>query len=136
MENCVFCKIVEGKIPAAKVHEDAHWIAFLDINPANKGHCLLVPKNHSLDLVHTDDSVLSHMLVLAKKVATAVMKATGCSGYNLHMSNGKDAGQEVFHLHMHIVPRFSGDNIEFQYGIKNYAETEMKEFQENIRKFL
>jgi len=136
MENCVFCKIVEGKIPSAKVYEDSQTIAFLDINPANKGHCLAVPKKHSSDMIHTDDTVLQSLLPVAKKVAAALVAATGCSGYNLHMANGKDAGQEVFHLHIHIVPRFAGDGIEFQYEIKNYAETEMKEYQEKIRKFL
>jgi histidine triad (HIT) family protein len=136
MENCIFCKIISGKIPSAKIYEDEHSLSFLDINPANKGHCLVVPKKHSIDLVGTDDATLGHLLQVSKKVAKAVSLATECSGYNLHISNGKDAGQEVFHLHLHIVPRFLGDGIEFQYGVKSYAETEMKEYQEKIKKFL
>jgi histidine triad (HIT) family protein len=136
MDNCIFCKIIEGKIPSAKVYEDPSCVAFLDINPANKGHCLVVPKKHSSDMIHTDDASLSHLLPVAKKIASTIVSATACTGYNLHVSNGKDAGQEVFHLHLHIVPRFSGDGIEFKYEIKNYAETEMKQYQEKIRKFL
>lgn len=136
MENCVFCKIVDGKIPSARVYEDSTCVVFLDINPANKGHCLVVPKKHSPDAIHTEDAVLETLLPVAKKVAGAIVSATGCSGYNLHMANGKDAGQEVFHLHIHIVPRFAGDGIGFQYEVKNYAETEMRDYQDKIRKFL
>jgi histidine triad (HIT) family protein len=136
MENCVFCKIVEGKIPSAKVYEDAHTIAFLDINPASKGHCLVVPKKHFQDLEHADDSTLEHLLPVAKKVAHAVAKATGCPDSNLHVSNGKNAGQVVFHVHIHVVPRCEGDGIEFTYEVLPYAEGEMQEMQENIKKHL
>ncbi len=136
MENCIFCKIIAGKVPSAKVYEDSQSVAFLDINPANKGHCLIVPKTHVQDITHADDATLGHLLPVAKKVAAALVAATACTGYNIHAANGKDSGQDVFHLHVHIVPRFAGDGIEFQYEIKNYAETEMKEYQEKIRNAL
>lgn len=135
MEDCLFCKIACGKIPSDKIYEDEEVFAFLDIRPVNKGHALIVPKKHSEDLLHTDDLVLSSMIVHVKKIAEAIVKATGAAGFNLGVNTGAAAGQAVFHVHFHIIPRFSND------GLKNWphAESEPKtrnDIAEEIKKFL
>ena len=109
--NCIFCKIVAGQIPSFKLHEDAHTLAFLDINPANPGHSLVIPKNHAPNLIASDDADLGHVMAAVRRVASAVDKTLKPYGINLLQANGPGAAQSVFHFHMHIVPRARDDGL-------------------------
>lgn len=110
-ENCIFCKIANGEIPAATLYEDADFRVILDLGPASKGHALILPKEHYGDLYELDDCVASKVLVVAKKVITEMTKVLQCDGYNLVQNNGTVAGQTVFHFHMHLIPRYENDNV-------------------------
>ena len=135
-EACIFCKIVKGEIPAAKVYEGKKFIAFLDISPANKGHALIIPKKHYEKLEGMPDSDGKKFGELQVKLGKAVMKATNAEGFNLLLNNGKAAGQEVMHAHMHIQPRFSTDDFHYKWTHKKYEEGEMQRMQEKIKQFL
>lgn len=136
MENCIFCKIVRGEMPSAKVYEDEAVMAFLDIMPANKGHCLVVPKTHHERMDVTPDEKLHAVMSSAKKVAKAVSQAVGNPGYNIIINNGPEANQTVPHLHLHIIPRHDGDDRVPPWKHMKYAEGEMDEVRKNIRSFL
>ncbi len=123
MSDCLFCKIINGEIPSEKVYEDADVFAFLDIHPVNPGHVLVVPKKHVADAVASDDATLGAVMSAARKLSAAVMRATGASGFNMEINNGVSAGQVVFHLHLHIVPRFINDGLKHWPG-KEYASGE------------
>ena len=133
MTDCIFCKIIKGEIPSFKVYEDRNVFAILDINPVNKGHVLVVPKNHSLDLSDMADDDIKNLFIAAKKIANAVMKATGAHGYNLGMNNRKAAGQLVMHSHLHIIPRFEDDGLK-HWPAKKYAEGEAEKVKQDILK--
>ena len=136
MEDCIFCKIANGKIPAAKVYEDDNVISFLDIMPANKGHCLVVPKKHFETLLDIPDDDLKNLIIATKKIAKALSLSIGNGSYNLIMNNGKVAGQLVAHAHIHIIPRFKGDRLRIKWSHKKYITKEMEEMQEKIKKFV
>lgn len=136
MEECIFCRIAGGKIPAAKVYEDSNIISFLDIMPANKGHCLVVPKKHYETLLDIPDDDLKILTITAKNVAKALSLSIGNGSYNIVMNNGKEAGQLVAHAHIHIIPRFKGDRLRLKWSHKKYDKKEMKGIQEKIRKFI
>ena len=136
MEGCIFCKIINGKIPAAKVYEDSDTVTFLDIMPANRGHCLVVPKKHYETFLDISDEDLKNLIIAAKKVTKALSLSIGNGSYNIVMNNGKEAGQVVAHAHLHIIPRFKGDRLRIKWSHKKYEENEMKEIQEKIRKFV
>jgi len=103
--NCVFCKIVVGTIPCFKVFEDAKTLAFLDINPIEEGHCLVIPKAHAPTLYDSADADLAATIAAARRVATAVNKVLKPDGLNLLQANGPGAAQSVRHFHLHIIPR-------------------------------
>lgn len=109
IEDCIFCKILRGEIPSFKLHEDDRTYAFMDINPLNDGHALIVPKFHSENIYSTPDEWLGPTMSTARKVAAAVDKVIGPEGVNLLQANGPGAGQSVFHLHMHVIPRYADD---------------------------
>ena len=136
MEECIFCRIVNGKIPSVKVYEDPNVLAFLDIMPANKGHCLAIPKKHSPTLIEMDDKDLTATILAAKKVAKALSLSLGSSGFNLVMSNGKEAGQLVNHAHIHIIPRFQKDRLRIKWSHLSYNNDEIKEYADKIKKFI
>jgi len=136
MEECIFCKIIAGKVPSAKVYEDEHSISFLDIMPANKGHCLVVPKKHSQNLVEMGDDEIMNAMKAAKKVARALSLSFGNGSFNIVMNNGKEAGQVVNHAHIHIIPRFQKDRLRIKWSHLKYADNEIKEYAEKIRKFI
>lgn len=109
MQDSIFTKIIKREIPADIVYEDDIIIAFLDIKPINHGHTLIVPKKPFTNIFDGDDEVLAHMMRIAHKLASALKQVTHCNGVNILMNNGEAAGQEVFHSHMHIIPRIQGD---------------------------
>jgi histidine triad (HIT) family protein len=123
-DNCIFCKIANGIIPSATVYEDDDFRAILDIAPAHKGHVIILPKEHADNLFELPEDIAAKVLPVAKKVATAVKKTTGCDGINILQNNGTAAGQSVFHLHVHVVPRYEGDGILPVWPHEDYAEGE------------
>ncbi|KAJ3328914.1 hypothetical protein HDU76_009034 [Blyttiomyces sp. JEL0837] len=110
-DACIFCKIVQRKAPAHIIYEDEKIMAFLDIAPMNKGHSLIIPKYHHINLIDTPSDILSHIAVRLPWLAKGICKAVGTDSFNLLQNNGAVAGQVVFHLHFHIMPRFNDDGI-------------------------
>ena len=136
MDDCIFCKIIKGDIPCIKVYEDENIISFLDIAPANKGHCLVMPKEHHETLVDAPEDIINYSMKVAKKIARAMSSSLANEGFNVLINNNKVAGQLVPHLHIHIIPRFKGDSIRLNWSPKKYKDKEINEFAENIKKFL
>lgn len=110
-QDCIFCKIAAHEIPADIIYEDDKVVAFLDLRPSNKGHSLVIHKTHTNDFQSTPDELLADLMPRIQKVAAAVMKATGASGFNLTVNNGQVSGQVIFHLHFHIIPRYEQDGL-------------------------
>lgn len=132
MEDCLFCKIIKGDIPATKVYEDDKVVAFLDINPVNPGHTLVVTKKHYEDFLSCEDDVLENLVIAMKKVANAITEALELKGFNIEQNNGSIAGQIIPHLHFHIIPRNENDGLRHWPGNK-YKEGEAEEIAEKIR---
>ena len=109
--NCIFCKIVRGSIPAIKVHEDDDTLTFMDIQPASPGHALVIPKIHAANLMEIADADLSAATRAVQRVARAVRKALAPDGIRIVQTNGKAAGQTVFHYHVHIIPMQEGQKV-------------------------
>lgn len=107
-DNCIFCKIAGGDIPSATIYEDEDFRVILDLGPASKGHALIIPKKHYKDVCELDSDLASKVLPLAGKIGAAMKEALGCAGFNLVQNNGSEAGQTVYHFHMHIIPRYKG----------------------------
>jgi histidine triad (HIT) family protein len=107
--DCIFCKIIAGELPSTKVDEDDRTFAFMDINPASYGHALVVPKNHSHDLLEIDDDDLAVTTIAAKRLAARVKDKLGADGVNLLNCCGAAAWQTVFHFHIHVIPRYRDD---------------------------
>ena len=116
--ECIFCKIVAGEIPCFKIYEDDATLAFMDINPGNPGHCLVIPKNHAPDAYSIDAEDFAAVARTCTKVAPAVRDVVSPDGINLVQANGAGAGQSVFHVHMHILPRWKDDNLPMNWGHK------------------
>lgn len=110
-DNCIFCKLANGEIPAATLYEDDDFRVILDAGPAAKGHALILPKEHYANLYELDDEVAAKVLPLAKKMITKLTDILGCDGYNLVQNNGEAAGQTVFHFHLHMIPRYKDDGV-------------------------
>lgn len=117
-QDCIFCKIIAGEIPSFKLYEDDATFAFMDINPANDGHALVIPKDHAKDVHAVSDDSISRTVITAKKIAAAVEKIVSPGGINLVQCNGPAAGQSVFHFHMHVLPRREGDELKMNWGLK------------------
>ena len=109
--DCIFCKIVAGEIPATKIDEDERTLTFMDINPGTRGHALVIPKEHSKDLLEIDPADLAAVAEAAQRLARRVPDALGADGVNLINSCGAAAWQTVFHFHMHVIPRYDGDPL-------------------------
>ena len=123
MTDCIFCKIIaKGEVPATEVYEDDSVYAFLDINPTNLGHTLVVPKKHYEDLFEIPDAELGILGARVKKVAAAVKKAMRADGINISMNNGTAAGQVVPHAHIHIIPRYENDGFHHWRGRRGYRD--------------
>jgi len=135
MENCIFCKIIKGEIPSSKVYEDEKTLVFLDIAPINKGHALVIPKEHFETMEELPDELLEYLVGIVKKVSIAVKQATNADGYNIGMNNHKASGQLVPHAHFHVIPRFENDGLK-SWPQKEYEEGDMDKIREEIVKFL
>lgn len=136
MDNCIFCKIIDGSIPSTVVYEDADFKAIMDISPAAKGHVLVLPKKHCADILSIDPDVASKALLIASKIANAQKKAFNCDGINLLQNSGEAAWQSVFHLHIHLIPRYKDDNVTVPWEHITYADGEAEEYAAKIRSCL
>ena len=111
MENCIFCKIANGEIPSATLYEDDKFRVILDLGPASKGHALILPKAHNADIYEITEDLAGEAYQLAAKMAKKMTAALGCDGFNIVQNNKEVAGQTVFHFHMHLIPRYVGDQV-------------------------
>ncbi|MFS1663305.1 HIT family protein [Streptococcus sp. zg-JUN1979] len=110
MTDCIFCQIISGDIPASKIYEDEHVVAFLDISQATKGHSLVIPKKHVRNILEMDQDTATHLFAPIPKLAKALQRATQAKGMNIITNNEEIAGQTVFHAHVHLVPRYGQDD--------------------------
>jgi histidine triad (HIT) family protein len=130
----IFEKIVNREIPATIVYEDEDTLAFMDIGPIIKGHTLVIPKTCYDPVTETPDEVLAKLIRIAKRIAAAQMNALGADGVNIMQNNGAAAGQEVPHLHFHVIPRFENDGHHWNWNAKSYDNpAEMEALAEKIR---
>ncbi len=134
-DGCVFCEIVAGNAPASVVYSDALCTAFLDIHPINPGHVLVVPNRHATGLADLDDEAGAHMFLVARQIAGA-LRASGirCQGVNLWLADGAVAGQEVFHVHLHVLPRYRGDGFGFRFPPSRFHPPTRAELDEVARR--
>ena len=127
MENCIFCKILANQIPASIVYKDDLCTAFLDIRPVNAGHMLVIPNEHASFLSGLDPDTGAQMFRVAQRLAAALRSGVvPCDGVNLFLADGEVAGQEVFHVHLHVFPRFVGDSFRLHFGA-TYGEQPARE---------
>lgn len=119
MSNCVFCRIIAGELPAARVHEDALTLAFMDIGEVNPGHMLVTVKPHVENIYGLDETLAAAVFRTAARVARAAQKAYAPEGLTLYQANGVAAGQTVFHFHLHLVPRHVHDGMRLSWPAKN-----------------
>lgn len=132
--ECIFCKIVSGDLPSAKVYEDAEILAFMDIGPIIKGHTLVIPKHHVNFITETPVGVLTRLLAVVQKVAQAQLTGLRADGVNVIQANGEAAGQVIPHLHFHVIPRFKTDGHKWNWAVKQYdSPEEMNEMAAKIK---
>ena len=133
MENCIFCKIANGEIPAATLYEDEDFRVILDLGPASKGHALILPKSHASNIYELPDELAGKAMILAKKMASKMTDALKCDGFNIVQNNGEPAGQTVFHFHMHLIPRYQGDNVGLTWTPGQLTDEDKEEILAKIR---
>ena len=131
-DNCIFCKIANGDIPSKTLYEDDECRVILDLGPATKGHALILPKNHYADLFELPENEAEHVMVIAKRMATQMVKNLQCDGFNLVQNNGETAGQTVFHFHMHLIPRYKWDNQLIGWKPMQATQEELEETMNTI----
>jgi len=132
MSDCVFCKIIKGDIPSSKVYEDENCYAFLDIAPLSWGHTLIIPKQHYEHITEMPPEQVAALSSVIPKLAAAVIKATDAEGLNVLQNNGAVAGQAVAHLHVHLIPRHSGDGLGYRWNAKQYPQGCLETYHRNI----
>jgi histidine triad (HIT) family protein len=131
--KCPFCMMAEGEIPTQKVYEDEKILAILDINPANKGHVLVFPKEHAALTAQIPENVASHMFTMANKISSACFEAMQADGTNIVVSNGAVAGQTAPHALINIIPRFEGDKVAVGWQGQKMEESELAEIANKIK---
>ncbi|QBG48586.1 HIT family protein [Verrucomicrobia bacterium S94] len=137
MSDCIFCKIVKKEIPATVIWEDEEILVFMDIGPIIKGHALVIPKKHYDPVTETPDDVLAKLHITAKKIAEAQMNGLGADGVNIMQNNGKASGQEVEHIHVHVIPRFENDGHHWNWNAGKYEDlNEMNDLADKLRQQL
>jgi len=132
-KDCIFCKIIEGKMPCEKIYEDEETFAFLDISPVNHGHTLIIPKKHARNVFDISEKDFLSVMRTVRKLAPIIKEATKADGENVVMSNEKAGNQEVFHLHVHIIPRYNGDHKSKGFVYEKYKEGEMEKVAKKIK---
>ena len=133
MDNCVFCKIVRGEIPAAVVFQDELTLAFMDIGSVNPGHMLVAAKPHVESLQGMDEALAGAMFRSAARAARAIEAVLGPEGISVYQANGAAAGQTVFHAHIHVLPRWESDGLTFTWPVKNPSREELEKVAAQLR---
>ena len=136
MDECIFCRIVRKEIPCYKIYEDNDILAFLDRNPVNPGHTLVIPKKHYETILNADDETLKKLAIAIKKISNAMYKGLKLNGFNIGINQFSAAGQVVPHLHVHIIPRKENDNLRLWPTREYESEEEKKRVQEKITRLL
>lgn len=130
--NCIFCKIAAGEIPSKTLYEDDKFRVILDLNPATRGHGLILPKDHYANLYELPEETAGEVMKLAKKMAGLMSDKLKCDGFNLVQNNGQQAGQTVFHFHMHLIPRYKGDGQVLGWKEQSTTQEELEEIKNII----
>ena len=131
-DDCIFCKLANGKIPTNAVYEDEDFKVIMDASPASKGHCIILPKTHAKNLLELPEEYCEKLLPVAKKCCKVLMEVLHCDGVNVLQNNGEAAGQTVFHLRVHLIPRYDGDNVHIKWA-EHKDETDIEALAEEIR---
>ncbi len=132
--DCIFCRVIEGSLPSSIIYEDEQAVAFMDIMPINPGHVLVVPRKHFVELSELDEDTGAHLFRIAMRVEKA-LRASGlqCEGTNLLQNNGREAWQEVMHVHLHVIPRFKGDGVKVHFGQQQAPRAHLDQWAEKIK---
>ncbi len=133
-DDCIFCKIGKGEIPSATIYENSDFRVFLDVAPANRGHALIIPKDHADNIFQLDGETAGKLFSLATVVARAIKEETGCEGMNIVQNNGAVAGQTVNHFHLHLIPRNEGDGVNVTWKPGETENNAQQELAKAIRK--
>ena len=134
--DCLFCAIMDGELPSYKLYEDEYFYVMLDRFPKCLGHVLILPKRHAAHIFDMREEESQRLFPLAQKIAAAMQKSLNFTGLNLLQNNGEAAGQEVNHFHLHLIPRYDGDNMAIQYKRQDPSEAEFEEMVEKVKKAL
>ena len=134
--SCIFCKLVAGQIPATRVHEDEHTLAFMDLGHVNPGHVLVAVKKHASDLFELEEAQAEAVARASLRIAKALKRAFEPEGLSVYQANGKAAGQTVFHYHVHLLPRHAGDGMDLVWPVKNPPREKLEEYAAKIRRQL
>ena len=136
MPECIFCRIIDGQVPAATLIETDKVISFLDVGPVNFGHALVLPKRHAEGLLDLAQDELHVAIFTARRIAAAVAEATGSPAFNIVLNEGEAAGQVVGHVHFHVIPRRADDGFEMGWRRLSYEEGQLEALQGRIRSLL
>jgi histidine triad (HIT) family protein len=134
--SCIFCRIAQKQVPASLVYEDEKVVAFLDIRPLNEGHTLVIPKEHYENIFDVPQELIAYLHGITKRVALAVEKATKADGISIIQQNGKAASQEIFHLHVHVIPRYEGQKLPSFSEISEADKEKLSQTAAKIRQYL
>lgn len=132
-DSCIFCKIARGEVPSVTVFENEGFRVILDLGPASRGHALILPKEHYKDVCELDEKTAAEVLPLGGMIGRAMMKSLGCDGFNLVQNNGTEAGQTVFHFHMHVIPRYIGGPAIAGWHPVSVSQEELAQIAETIK---
>ena len=135
-EDCIFCKIANGVIPSHTLYEDEDFRVIFDLGPATKGHALILPKCHYDNIYSLEEDKAAKVFVLAKKMAGAMTEAFSADGFNVIQNNGETAGQSVFHFHMHLIPRYQGDDALKLWKAGKAEDGELAELEKKVKEYL
>lgn len=133
-DDCIFCKLANGMIPARSIYEDENFRVILDAAPATRGHALILPKEHADNLYQMSEDMIGKAFVLAKKMADSMTETLGCQGFNIVQNNGEAAGQTVFHFHIHLIPRYEDDGQGIFWEPRCYADDVLDEICSQLTK--
>ncbi|MGV8151494.1 MAG: HIT family protein [Candidatus Nanoarchaeia archaeon] len=132
MKDCIFCKLVNGEIPSRKVYEDNFVLSFFPKEPEAKGHILVIPKKHYENIFEISNEDLKRLILVVKKLSNNVKSSLGASGINILHASGKDAGQSMFHFHIHLIPRFKDDGLDAWMKQTNTGPFDLDDLQNKI----
>ncbi|MCW4054586.1 MAG: HIT family protein [Candidatus Bathyarchaeota archaeon] len=129
--SCIFCKIAQKQVPASYVYEDEKVVAFLDIKPLNEGHALVIPKVHYENIFDIPKDLVAYLHGVVKKITFAISKAVNPDGISIVQQNGKAAGQEIFHFHVHVIPRYEGQKLS---SFSEISEADREKLHQTVNK--